>query len=145
MKPPTRRWEQCAAQGYSLFVYGTLQFPEVLEVLIDRVPRRRAATASGWRVAALPGLLYPGLVPQLNARARGLVLSGLTAAEWEILDAFEDDQYDLRAISLAAAADRVSTYVWTAAVAQDDWCPEHFTATHLPDFVTQCAEWRRGF
>ncbi|KAA8884672.1 gamma-glutamylcyclotransferase [Nocardia colli] len=144
MEPSTRRWEQCAAQGYSLFVYGTLQFPEVLEVLIGRVPQRRAATASGWRVAALPGLRYPGLVPESSALARGLTLDGLTAEEWEILDAFEDDQYDLRPIPLASSADPAWTYIWTAPVAQDDWHPDHFAIDHLPHFVTQCAEWRRG-
>ncbi|MFE9576211.1 gamma-glutamylcyclotransferase family protein [Nocardia sp. NPDC006044] len=145
MEPSARRWEQCAAQGYSLFVYGTLQFPEVLDALIGRVPQRRAATVTGWRVAALPGLLYPGLVPEPDALARGLVLRGLNAAEWAVLDAFEDDQYDLRAISLPSSADRVSTYVWTAAVAQDDWHPDQFTETYLPDFVAHCADWRRGF
>lgn len=144
MEQSSRRWEQCAAQGYSLFVYGTLQFPEVLEVLIDRVPQRRPATASGWRVAALPGLLYPGLVAQSNAVAHGLVLDGLTAREWEILDAFEDDQYDLRAIPLTAAADPAWTYIWTAPVTQHDWHPDHFAIDHLPQFLTRCADWRRG-
>ncbi|MFB8274703.1 gamma-glutamylcyclotransferase family protein [Nocardia colli] len=142
--PTSRRWEQCAAQGHSLFVYGTLRFPEVLKVLIDRVPNLVTAVAPGWRVAALPGRLYPGLVPEPDTLAHGLLLTGLTLGEWEILDAFEDDEYDLRAIQLAAAADPVSTYIWTAAAAQDDWHPDQFTATYLADFVTHCAEWRRG-
>ncbi|MEV6555084.1 gamma-glutamylcyclotransferase family protein [Nocardia sp. NPDC051756] len=142
--PTSRRWEQCAAQGHSLFVYGTLRFPEVLKVLIDRVPNQVPAVAPGWRVAVLPDRLYPGLVPEPEAVANGILLTGLTAGEWGILDAFEDDEYDLRAIQLAASTNPVWTYIWTAAVAQDDWYPDHFTATYLPDFVTQCADWRRG-
>lgn len=139
-----RRWDRYGGLGHSLFVYGTLQFPEVLEVLIDRVPQRATATAPGWRVAALPGRLYPGLIPAPNAVASGLVLNGLTPGEWKILDAFEDDEYDLRTIQLTNAATSAATYVWTAAVAQDDWRRDQFTADHLSAFVTHSAEWRRG-
>ncbi|MFI6998111.1 gamma-glutamylcyclotransferase family protein [Nocardia sp. NPDC050175] len=140
--PSIRRWNAVAAQNYSLFAYGTLQFPEVLEVLIGRVPQRATATAPGWRVAALPGRVYPGLVAEPNALARGVLLSGLTAGEWEILDAFEDDEYDLRPIQLADSADPAWTYVWTAPVAQEDWRPDHFAIHHLPHFITHSAEWR---
>ncbi|WP_433656396.1 gamma-glutamylcyclotransferase family protein [Nocardia sp. CA-128927] len=144
--PPSsvRRWDRCAAQGHSLFACGTLQFPEVLEVLIGRVPSQEPAAAPGCRVAALPGRIYPGLVPKSKALTRGVVLKGLTAGEWEILDAFEDDEYDLRATQLTNPQGPAWTYIWTAAVAQDDWYPDHFVTTRLPRFVTHCAEWRRG-
>ncbi|MFI6043731.1 gamma-glutamylcyclotransferase family protein [Nocardia sp. NPDC051321] len=138
------RWEAIATQGHSLFVYGTLQFPEVLEILIGRVPQRTTAAAPGWRVAALPGRVYPGLVPEPNALAHGIVLAGLTSTEWAVLDAFEDDEYDLRPIDLARPAQRSWTYEWTATVAQDDWHPAHFVTDHLPHFVTHSAQWRRG-
>lgn len=137
------RWDEIAAQAHSLFVYGTLQFPAVLEVLIDRVPQRETATAPGWRVAALPGRVYPGLVPHPNGLAHGTVLKGLTAPEWTILDAFEDDEYDLRTIQLSNSSGTAWTYVWTAPAAQDDWHPDRFTTDHLPHFVTHSAQWRR--
>ncbi|MEU7138668.1 gamma-glutamylcyclotransferase family protein [Nocardia sp. NPDC046473] len=142
--PGIRRWNAVAAQDYSLFAYGTLQFPEVLEVLIGRVPQRATATAPGWRVAALPGRVYPGLVPEPNALAHGVILNGLTAAEWQILDAFEDDEYDLRPIRLTDSTDPACTYVWTSAATQDDWHPTRFATNHLPYFITHSAEWRRG-
>ncbi|MFD6160762.1 gamma-glutamylcyclotransferase family protein [Nocardia sp. NPDC060256] len=142
--PGIGRWNAVAAQDRSLFAYGTLQFPEVLEVLIGRVPQRTTATAPGWRVAALPGRVYPGLVPEPNALAHGVLLAGLTAAEWAILDAFEDDEYDLRPIHLADSADPAWTYVWTAPVAQEDWHRGHFATHHLPHFITRSAEWRDG-
>lgn len=124
-----------------LFVYGTLRFPEVLVELIGRCPELIAAELPGWRVAALPGRVYPGLVPAAGGVARGVVLSGLDAGEWVVLDAFEDDEYELREVVLGS--DSVWTYVWTSVVAQDDWYAERFVAEHLGVFVLRCAQWRR--
>lgn len=51
------------AQGPNLlFCYGTLQFDAVLEALLKRIPERTPASAPGYRVAALAGRVYPGLV-----------------------------------------------------------------------------------
>ncbi|WP_069160094.1 gamma-glutamylcyclotransferase family protein [Nocardia altamirensis] len=130
--------------GHSLFAYGTLQFPEVLEVLLDRVPDLSPTTAPGWRVAALPDRVYPGLVPGTDSVAHGVLLSGLTAGEWAILDAFEDDEYDLRPIALADKPLQAYSYIWTAPAAQHNWRPQHFATDHLHHFVTRAAEWRRG-
>ena len=52
----------------ALFVYGTLMFPEVLEVLLGRTPEMAPAALDGWRAAALADRVYPGLV----AATRGL-------------------------------------------------------------------------
>jgi gamma-glutamylcyclotransferase (GGCT)/AIG2-like uncharacterized protein YtfP len=80
------------AQRGLLFVYGTLQFPDVLRVLLGRVPPAQPATATGWRAAALAGRSYPGLVAGTGTgtgTVSGLVLAGLASAEVQTLDAFE--------------------------------------------------------
>ncbi|MGY4101782.1 gamma-glutamylcyclotransferase family protein [Nocardia sp. R16R-3T] len=129
--------------GDRLFVYGTLQFPEVLVELIGRCPELIAAELTGWRAAVLPGRVYPGLVPVAAGVARGVVLSGLGAADWAVLDAFEDDEYELRRVR-PATMPSAWTYVWTSVVTQDDWFAEQFAAEHLGAFVTHCAAWRRS-
>ncbi|QIS05014.1 gamma-glutamylcyclotransferase [Nocardia brasiliensis] len=128
--------------GCALFAYGTLQFPQMLEVLLGRVPEFTPAAAVGWRAAALPGLLYPGLVPHPGAVAPGVVITGLTPGEWQILDAFEDDDYDLRPIPLQAPPPAPWTYLWTGPVAQDNWDAPTFARTHLASFVEHTREWR---
>jgi len=139
---PQPRVGRSIARGDRLFVYGTLQFPEVLVELIGRCPELVAAELAGWRTAALPRRVYPGLVPAADGVARGVVLSGLDADEWAVLDAFEDDEYELRRVRLDTAAS-ACTYVWTSIVAQDDWYPERFAAEHLGWFAVRCAQWRR--
>jgi hypothetical protein len=124
-----------------LFVYGTLLFPEVLAALLGRVPVRTPAVATGWRVAALPGRVYPGLVPAENGRANGLVISGLTRAEGRILDAYEDADYQLTVITLADGRS-CPTYVWRTDVLAHDWNPHGFAVEHLARYVEHCARWR---
>ncbi|ONH29899.1 gamma-glutamylcyclotransferase family protein [Pseudofrankia asymbiotica] len=81
--------------GLALFAYGTLMFGDIVEALLGRRPAFTAAAVAGWRAARLPGRVYPGLVPAAGRRASGLLLSGLSAAEWALLDAFEGDAYVL--------------------------------------------------
>lgn len=127
----------------ALFVYGTLQFPEILFVLIDRVPERRPAAAEGWRVASLTGRVYPGLVPGDGA-AHGHLLSGLTSEEWRVLDAFEGPEYELKRLELVGGGHGWA-YVWRLAteVSSAGWSAEDFEQRHLPAYVKLCTAWRR--
>ncbi|AXK32582.1 gamma-glutamylcyclotransferase [Streptomyces armeniacus] len=98
-------------RGEPLFVYGTLRFPQVLRALLGRVPENSAAAAAGWRAAALAGHVYPGLVPAPGATVEGLLLTGLSAGERDVLDAFEGPEYEPRPVELADGR-RASAYVW---------------------------------
>jgi gamma-glutamylcyclotransferase (GGCT)/AIG2-like uncharacterized protein YtfP len=96
------------AQRGDLFVYGTLQFPEVLRALLGRIPDSSATTLDGWRAAALARRTYPGLVPA-NATVGGTLLTGLTAEELQVLDEYESGPYDLRKLSRPMAGRRGPT------------------------------------
>ncbi|MFE7800070.1 gamma-glutamylcyclotransferase family protein [Nocardia sp. NPDC057440] len=126
-----------------LFVYGSLQFPAVLIELLGRCPSSEPVEVPGWRVAALPGRVYPGLVSRPSSVARGVLLTGLTAAEWAVLDAFEDAEYDLGPLVIPGHP-RVLAYVWTAEVSPGDWDADRFALDHLAEFTARCARWRAG-
>jgi gamma-glutamylcyclotransferase (GGCT)/AIG2-like uncharacterized protein YtfP len=127
----------------ALFVYGTLLFPEVVRALLGRVPDGEPAAAPGWRAAALPGRVYPGLVPDRSS-ADGLLLTGLTDREWWTLDAYEDGGYDLRRLTLTGGRQGWA-YVWVGEPAgfPRSWDPEEFAARHLAGYVEDCVAWRR--
>ncbi|MEU6612135.1 gamma-glutamylcyclotransferase family protein, partial [Streptomyces shenzhenensis] len=91
-----------------LFCYGTLQFDAVLTALLGRIPERAPASAPGYRAAALEGCVYPGLVIHtFTGSVPGVILTDLTDEEWRILDAFEDERYDLRATAGSDTAPRI--------------------------------------
>lgn len=132
-------------QGEPLFVYGTLMFPEVLEVLLARTPAMEVATLDGWRAAALADRVYPGLVAAPAPGAvDGRLLLDLDADEYEVLDAFEDVLYERRILPLADGRPAM-TYVWLddALVLPHDWDAEAFVTDHLPTYVAHWSDWRR--
>lgn len=129
----------------ALFVYGSLQFPDVLFALIDRVPDHEPVAADGWRVATLPERVYPALVAGTTT-ARGYLLTGLTPEEWRVLDTFEDPVYELTRVDLNDGR-RGWAYVCTTEsdVGPDDWSFENFEAHELPAYVERCAAWRQRY
>jgi gamma-glutamylcyclotransferase (GGCT)/AIG2-like uncharacterized protein YtfP len=135
--------DRLTAAPEALFAYGTLQYPQVLHALIGRMPAHTPASAGGWRAAALPGRDYPGLVPDAGT-ATGLVITGLTGEEWRVLDAFEDEWYDLRELTLTNG-----TKAWSYTcppgyqVCEPDWNAADFARTRLTGFVAGSTAWRR--
>jgi len=127
-----------------LFVYGTLRFPEVLDALLGRVPELSPARVEGWRAAALPGRVYPGLVAAPGAVADGLVVHGLDADELELLHAYEDVEYDVVEIRLADGRP-VQAYRWLGEVLEEDWDVEWFTREVLAAYVPGCVAWRAEY
>ncbi|WP_239382299.1 MULTISPECIES: gamma-glutamylcyclotransferase family protein [unclassified Frankia] len=142
--PSSGRLAPASADPAPLFVYGSLLFPDVLHVLIDRDPHRVPVTVTGWRVIALPERIYPGLIPDPTTTATGHLFDDLTQAERETLDAFEADIYTLTRVPLDHGR-----HAWTYACTNptdflpaEPWSPEEFTRTHLPTYVDRCTTWR---
>lgn len=142
---PSGRKDRLSVDPEALFVYGSLLFPDVVRALLHRVPDRSPATAVGWRVVALPGRVYPTLVPS-EGSASGLVMMDLSSREWHLLDAFEDDVYHLRELALldgrrgwAYVCDDTSQTLW------EDWDVEQFAARDLAAYVDSCLAWRQRY
>jgi hypothetical protein len=57
----------------SAFVYGTLMAPEVLKVLIARVPPLRPATLKGHMRCRVRGEVFPAIIPDAASEVRGQV------------------------------------------------------------------------
>lgn len=125
----------------ALFVYGTLMFPVVVKGLLGRVPPARPAGAVGWRVAALSGRVYPGLVAAPGRAAAGQLVVDLSPDEWRVLDEFEDAVYDLRRLELDH--DRAGwAYAWGTKddVEEADWDAERFAREDLTEYTRRWAQ-----
>src|SRR5262249_1052075 len=128
---PIGRTGRLSADPEALFVYGTLTFPDVLYALLGRVPDRAPATAAGWRVATLKGRVYPGLAPG-DRTVNGFLLTGLSASEWKVVDAFEDVEYELSRLTLTGGQHGWAyIYRHPEAVCAEDWNAEHFSTHEL--------------
>lgn len=52
----------CGPDMGTVFVYGTLMYPEVLEALIQRVPDIQPGTVNGYARYAVRGQVFPGAI-----------------------------------------------------------------------------------
>ncbi|WP_414169179.1 gamma-glutamylcyclotransferase family protein [Streptoverticillium reticulum] len=135
----TRRSDRLAPGADALFVYGTLQFSQVLDALLGRIPASTPAFAEHWRAAALERRVYPGLVPAPGRTVPGLLLTDLTQDEVRALDDFEDDAYDLRCLPLTDGRFGWA-YVWPGhEVLEADWSFDRFADRHLAAYAARCA------
>ncbi len=128
-----------------LFCYGTLQFDAVLKALLGRIPEQAPASAPGYRAAALADRVYPGLILRaFGGSAPGVVLTDLSNEEWRILDAFEDERYDLREVTLSTGATGWA-YIWPGGdVLDEDWSAAEFESKHLVAYAERCARLAPG-
>jgi glycerol uptake facilitator protein len=144
---PERLDRRDGAADAPLFVYGSLQFDDVLRTLLDRVPEHSPAEVYGWRAAAQLDVEDPGLVPAHPlTKVSGVVLDGLEHADWDVLDAFEDPNSTLTLLTLA---DGRQAWTYTGAesgtVLDSDWSVGQFADHHLPGYVQRCAVWRARY
>jgi hypothetical protein len=72
-----------------------------------------------------------------------VLLTGLTAAEWRTIDAYEDDRYELERLILT---DRRHGWAYRydrdAGVLSQDWSARDFADRHLAIFAESCRAWR---
>ncbi len=127
-----------------LFVYGSLQHPLVWQRLIDRDCREQQAVLTGWKAVKVKHQDYPGLAQADNGKVFGILKSGLSAADFEILDKFEGEQY--RRIQLAVTdADRLVQQAYVYIFKEDYlpqlssqiWSYQKFRQQCLPGFLKQ--------
>ena len=127
-----------------LFVYGSLQSPAVLKVLLGRVPPPSPARLNGYSRFRVPGRTYPGINEDVNGTVDGSLLSDLTVSETVLLDAFEGEEYVKRKVEVfdeEYRGERVVAYVFRNVVtAREDWSLEEFEKFHLEDFLKLCEE-----
>lgn len=104
--------------GRPVFIYGSLMYESVLQVLLGRIPQAKPALLRGYVRRRIKGERFPGLSPMSGAEdgtvVRGLVLDDLTTREAAVFDEFEDDEYDKELIKpmLATGVECDNVFVW---------------------------------
>ncbi len=124
-----------------LFVYGTLRDPELLSAVLGRplrVGTLHPARAPGFRAVHYPGRIYPALLRTPGAAAEGLLVTGLSPFERDVLDAYEGDEYRREPIATMLADEpelhEADAYLPAVAVPTNahDWSLSRWQAEHKP-------------
>ena len=78
----------------NLFTYGTLQIPEVMQVITGKSIPSIDAVLNGYGNYSIRDEIYPAIIPQADASVSGRLYSGLDQSILRILDDFEDVIYN---------------------------------------------------
>lgn len=140
---------------HRLFVYGTLMFPEIRSVLVNRDFRTFPAVLEGYRRQAvvLSGrVAVPAIVEDEASSVAGLVMGNVDRKSLSVFDIFEgvkDGIYCREHVTVEDGEGRtlgVSTYVPGPAVREmlrGEWDPHLFRKRHLAAYRRRIsAAWR---
>ena len=135
-----------------LFVYGTLEIPEIVTALIGREPAAERARLPGFARGLVHGRPYPAIRDQPGAETSGILYEGVTGRELRLLDRFEGTLYERRRVRVrSGAGERLAaeTYVVKRrhrhVISARPWDAERFARRYLDEYVAHCAALRRGF
>ncbi|PWA73091.1 AIG2-like family protein [Artemisia annua] len=126
----------------NVFVYGSLLADDVVRVLLHRVPKNSPATLHGYHRFSIKGRVYPAILPVENKKITGRVLLGITAPELDILDKFEDYEYEKKLVNVSlldtSEVLQAYTYVWVNSEDPDlygEWDFEVWKESKMKDFL----------
>ncbi|KAL7165812.1 hypothetical protein ACSBR2_036643 [Camellia fascicularis] len=127
---------------HQVFVYGSLLSDEVVRVLLKRVPQSSSAILDGFHRFSIKERIYPAIIPVENKKVTGKVLLGITLPELDILDTFEDVEYNRCTVevSLMDGSQKLQahTYVWANSSDPNlygDWSFEEWRQAHIKDYM----------
>lgn len=136
-----------------VFTYGTLLSPQVLQVVLGRVPDRVDAELKGYSRHPINGQCYPAVRPCDGKSVQGSLLRSLTASELLAMDGFEDPAYERCILPVWLSDDNVvMARVW-ARTADDvadldltkDWNYEYYLSAHEESYILRCARWAHEY
>ncbi len=126
-----------------LFVYGSLLSPEVLQLVVGRVPDSVPAMLPGYACYYVEGATFPGIIESSGDQTPGRVLAGLTQSELQALDRYEDSFYQRLSVQvkLDGGMQAVMAYVVPAeashVLSPRAWTWEEFERLHLAEYVAR--------
>jgi gamma-glutamylcyclotransferase (GGCT)/AIG2-like uncharacterized protein YtfP len=131
----------------SLFTYGTLEIPDVIEAVTGRRFSATAAVLEDHARYLLRGETYPGVVWEGGARVTGMLYDGIDDASLALIDLFEGDVYrrePVRVSTDARAGLRAFAYLVPsdrrALLSDRRWDRARFEERHLADFLAGCRD-----
>lgn len=130
------------AMRYTLFTYGTLCLPEVMEKVAGDVFVSEAAWLPGYQRFPLRGHVYPGMVYTGRSGTSGRVYHDIDRKARERIDAFEGGYYRCETVrpQLHSGAEiEAAAYVLVDSLryllGERDWDETEFRRRYLPRYL----------
>lgn len=131
-----------------IFVYGTLQLPEIVKKLTGKTFNSIPAVLPGFRCCCIKNRDYPAVTPDDNAETAGLLLEKVDDFSLKIISFFEGDEYQLQKVTVLinGKSQVVQSFVWAKGLElleDREWVfhrfekesLEHYLNVVIPEFL----------
>jgi gamma-glutamylcyclotransferase (GGCT)/AIG2-like uncharacterized protein YtfP len=134
----------------AVFVYGTLQFDDVVEAVTGRRFEGVKASLEDYGRRRVRDRRYPGVFPEPGSRTEGVLYRGVDAAALALLDLFEGDLYDRVALQVCVDEGPAGAQTWSSAwtyvvaprhralLSDELWDAEAFLREHGAAYLAAC-------
>lgn len=129
-------------RGFSVFTYGTLEVPDVMEAVTGRVFDSAEAITEGYARYLLKGRIYPGITPVSGQATSGRVYFGVSQQALTLLDEFEDEIYVRQLIAVRTDEGHwFNAYAYIiepkdrGVLSVNPWIREKFVKDHLASYL----------
>lgn len=135
----------------SIFTFGSLTLPEVMEAVTGRVFPTQSGWVPGYRAMMLKGECFPGLADVDEGRTAGIVYHNVDPDSLELLDRFEGSYYRrVRCFIMVSPKKAIQGWVYLMQRQYEDlltetpWDLDEFRKFHYDQFLKVCRDFRSG-
>jgi gamma-glutamylcyclotransferase (GGCT)/AIG2-like uncharacterized protein YtfP len=124
-------------QTFSVFTYGTLQFPEVMQAVTGLDLKPVTASLSGYQRFKIKERTFPGLIKKQGIITDGMLYRDLEEAAIERLDQFEDVMYERYLVDVQVNSETEQAFVYVTqkeykdCLLDQEWSLEEFRSKYL--------------
>lgn len=139
-----------SAAAVSLFAYGTLQLPDVLQAVVGRRWQGEPALLVGYGRYRVRGKPYPAVIAEPAGNVAGLLYEGVGAEELALLDSYEGELYERRTVNVRVGRDAHPAVVYVlgerhrSLLSSEAWELGEFEREHLAAYLQRIALTRRA-
>ena len=122
---------------FSVFTYGTLQFPEVMQAVTGLDLKPVAATLSAYQRFKIKEKTFPGLIQKENSITDGMLYRDLDIDAIESLDHFEDVMYERCLVDIQVGNEIEQAFVYVTqkeyedCLLNEEWSLDEFKRKYL--------------
>jgi gamma-glutamylcyclotransferase (GGCT)/AIG2-like uncharacterized protein YtfP len=124
----------------NIFVYGTLQSPEIIKKLTGKSFKSTPAVLQGYKRYWVKESVYPAVIQQIDEQTTGLVLENVDDLSVDIISFYEGDEYEKKKVTVNSNGlyKDVLTFVWVNGnefLENKDWNLDNFEETFLEYYL----------
>lgn len=133
------------SSAHSVFAYGTLQVPEVMQLVVGVEIKSHPARLNGYQRFKIKNRTYPAIIESPNKVIDGIIYHGLGDHALVLLDQFEDILYDRCLVDIESETQQAFVYVikdeYKHLLTDEVWSLEEFERKYLKKYLRDIKSW----